>query len=99
MSGLTEILLLVAIILVIFILPRMLNRKSDDLPRGPAKPFRMTGRIRLIVLASLIWPGLIALFLKPWQGSWLTFIYIGIAPVALTWGICWVFMGFKNHRN
>ncbi len=99
MSGLMEILLLVAIILVIFMLPRMLNRKSEDSAQVPAQRIRMTGRMRLIILASLIWPGLIALFLQPWRDSWLNFVYIGIAPVALTWGICWVFLGFKKHRN
>jgi len=99
MSGLTEILLLVAIILAIFMLPRMLSRKSEDPLGDPAKPFRMTGRMRLLILASLIWPGLIALFLQPWRNNWLNFVYVGIAPVALTWGICWVFVGFKKHRN
>ena len=99
MSGLSEILLLVVIVLVVFMLPRMLNKKSNGTSPRPAGRFRLTGGMRLAILVSVIWPGLMALFLKPWNGNRLLFICLGVLPVALIWGISWVFIGFKKNKD
>jgi len=99
MSGLSEILLLVVIVLVVFMLPRMLNKKSDGTSQRPVERFKLTGRMRLAILVSVIWPGLMALLLKPWNGNGFLFMCLGVAPIALIWSISWVFIGFKKDRD
>jgi len=99
MSGITEILLIVAIIVGIFMLPRLMARKPAQArwPRD-ARP-ELPGRMRFAILASLLWPALVAFFLKPWNSHWFAFFYIAVGPVALTWGIYWVFSGFRKERK
>lgn len=97
MSGLQEILLLVLIIVGLFTLPRLLQRgKADggDAPRHPRKP--VSGRTRLAILASGLWPAGAAVLLKPWHGSLVLFLVVGLLPVGLGWGIAWVVRGFKK---
>ena len=95
MSGFMEILLIVAIILAIFMLPRIMNRKPDrDMPvRNP----KMTGWMRLALLGSLLWPALVALYLEPWEAGWQLFLYVAAGPPILAWGFLWVFTGFKKE--
>jgi hypothetical protein len=96
MSGLTEILLIIAVILVIFMLPRLLNRQKEIEIRPPYQGLRLTGRKRLAIVASLLWPALTALYFKPWSAGWHPFAYLAFGPVALAWGIFWVLRGFRR---
>lgn len=97
MSGITEILVLVIIVVAIFFLPRIM---SKQVPQKTAKPaFVFSGKLRLAIAASAIWPALIAAFLKPWQKDLALFLYTGIGPVFLAWVIFWVFKGFRNRRR
>jgi len=99
MSGITEILLIVAIIVGIFMLPRLMARKPDQARWiRDARP-ALSGRMRFAILASLLWPSLVAFFLKPWNSHWFAFFYIAVGPVVLTWGIYWVFSGFRKERK
>ncbi len=99
MSGVMEILLIVAIVLGIFMLPRLMARK----PEGDLQPrdqgFRFTGRMRFAIMASLLWPAIVAFFLEPWKGDGPLFFYVAVGPVALLWGIYWVFSGFRKKRE
>ena len=99
MSGVMEILLIVAIVLGIFMLPRLMAKK----PEGDFQPrdqgFRFTGRMRFAMVASLLWPAIAAFFLEPWEGDWPLFFYVAVGPVALLWGIYWVLSGFKKKRE
>jgi predicted Na+-dependent transporter len=99
MSGITEILLIVAIILGLFMLPRLMTRRpeQDHQIRGGGQP--LTGRMRFAILASLLWPVLVAFFLEPWHSHWVSFFYMAVGPVALIWGIYWVFSGFRKERK
>ena len=97
MSGIMEILLIVAIILGIFMLPRLMARKPEKELQPPVHGSALTGRMRFAIVASLLWLALSAFFLKPWNNHWFTFLYIGVGPVALIWGICWVFSGFRKE--
>jgi hypothetical protein len=99
MSGVTEILVIVLIVLGIFMLPRMMNRNPERATRSPARLRRVSGWMRTAVLASLLWPAIVALFLKPWNNYWPGFFYIGIGPVALGWGIFWVLSGFPKKAK
>ncbi len=96
MSGLTEILLIAAIVVGILFLPGLMNKKSKQTTQRLDRFLRISGWMRLAILASLLWPALVALYLKPWNNLWHIFLYAAVGPVALTWGIFWVFSGFKK---
>ena len=96
MSGLMEILLIIALILGIFMLPRLLNRQQkNEIQRTDQGP-DLSGWKRLAILASFLWPALLALYLKPWNSHWHIFFYVAVGPVVLAWGISWVFWGFRK---
>ncbi|MBL7212105.1 MAG: hypothetical protein ISS61_06995 [Desulfobacteraceae bacterium] len=99
MSGVIEILLIVVIVLGILLLPRLTGRKRDRDFQLADHGFRMTGWMRIAIMASFVWPVLVALFLKPWNNNWPAFLYVGVGPVALIWGISWVFLGFRKERK
>lgn len=96
-SGIQEILVLVIIILGILFLPRILNRNQE--PRAvTAKPtISLSGRKRLALAASLLWPVLIAALMQPWQQDVISFLYIGPGPVLFLWILYWVITGFKKN--
>lgn len=96
MSGLMEILLIIAVILAIFMLPRLLNRQKEVVIRRPYQGSRLTGWKRLAIVASFVWPALTALYFKPWSTDWHPFAYLAFGPVALAWGIFWVQRGFRK---
>ena len=98
LSGISEILLLVAIGLVILMLPRLGSRvrgTQEVTRRGLA----LTGWMRAGIVVSLAWPALVAVLLKPWQDDPASFFYIGLAPVFGAWGIFWIVMGYKKYRR
>jgi hypothetical protein len=94
-----EILLIVAIIVGIFMLPRMMARKPERVDPSRDTGFRLGGRMRFAILVSFLWPVLIAFFMEPWNGRWPLFFYIAVGPVALIWGMYWVFSGFMKERK
>jgi hypothetical protein len=96
MPGIQEILVLVAIAVAIVCIPRMTRQRGDIRPARPAPP--LTGKIRLAIAASVLWPALLAVFFKPWQKDVETFLYAGFGPVALGWLVYWVAAGFRKHR-
>ncbi len=99
MSGVMEILLIVAIVLGIFMLPRLMARKSEGDLQLCDQGFKFTGRIRFAIMASFLWAAIVAFFLEPWEGHWPLFFYVAVGPVALVWGIYWVFSGFRKERG
>lgn len=102
-SGIQEILVLVIIILLIFIAPRILTRQRPSSPAAPTVarfPIRVTGRLRLAVVATILWPLIIAAYLRPWHSAHLSaYLFLGLGPVLLGWAIAWVIAGFKKRRN
>jgi len=99
LSGVTEILLIVAIVVAVFLLPRMMA-KNPDKDLKPSNPgFSIPGRMRLAIVLSFLWPALVALFLKPWNNHWVVFLYVALGPVALSWGIWWIWWGFRKERR
>ena len=101
MSGLTEILLILLIVVVLFFLPRMVSRPASRMRQAPAQPLmkKISGRWRLAILASVIWLAAMALWLKPWTDNQTLFVGIGAAPVIVGWGVWWVVSGFKQKRR
>ena len=96
MSGLTEILVIVAIILGIFVLPGRMGKRSAPVIIPRRKGLKLTGWKRLAILISLLWLAVFALYLKPWNNEWLIFLCAGAGPILLSWGIFWIFLGFKK---
>jgi len=98
-TGIQEILVLVAIILVILFLPRILNRGKERKPLEAKPAFVVTGKMRLAIAASLLWPAAIAAYIQPWKHDLVPFLYLGLGPVALGWTLYWVFSGFRKKKS
>ena len=93
-SGIQEILVLVAIILGILFLPRILNRGQDKKAVASQPAVVLSGKMRLTIAASILWPAAVAAFIQPWKDDLFPFLYIGLGPVVLGWIIFWVYTGF-----
>ena len=91
MTGISEILVLVLLILCILILPRMIpgkpaaKRKKTGLSAG-----MFTMKIRAAIVLSVTIIIISALVTKPWLGGIPMFILSGILPVALGWALVWI---------
>lgn len=99
MPGFTETLIIIAIILGIFVLPGRLGRRPEPESIPRKRISRLTGWQRMAILVSILWLASFALYLKPWTNGWYIFFYTGIGPIALYWGIFWIFCGFKKMRK
>ena len=97
MSGISEILVLVIIVLVIFFIPRMLAKSEAQRPAKP--PVELSGKLRLAIAASIVWPALVAAFIQPWREDLVLFLYFGLGPVLLGWGAFWIITGFRRYRQ
>ena len=95
-SGIQEILVLVVIILGILFLPRILNRGQEKKSAVPRPAIVISGKMRLAIAASVLWPAVMAVFMQPWQKDLFHYVIIGICPVALVWIIYWVLTGFRK---
>ena len=97
MPGINEIVLVVVIAVAIFFLARKSRRGPVMKPVFSFKE-KMGGWKRLAIVASILWTILIGAYLEPWHNNALHFIYIGIIPVALAWGIAWVIEGYRKEK-
>jgi hypothetical protein len=96
-----EVLVVVAIALAIFFLPRVMGRKSAPEPEPDNRRMLtiLTGRMRLSILTTVFWIAGSAAFLKPWEGKTILFLYVGLVPVLALWGAFWVWVGYKKYRR
>jgi hypothetical protein len=94
MFGLNEILIIVAIVLGLLFVPRMIARRQQQPPAFPK--IKLSGKIRIALAASVLYPALAAAYFQPWHQDQIVFLYIGIGPVVLAWLVCWVYLGFKK---
>ncbi len=97
MPGINEIVLVVVIAIACFLLARKSQRRPVMKPIFSFKE-KMGGWKRLGIVASIFWPVFIGVYLEPWKNNALHFIYIGIIPVALVWGITWVIVGYRKEK-
>ena len=95
-TGIQEILILVAIILGILFLPRILNRGQDGGQVESKPPFVLSGKMRLAMAVSILWPVVIAVIMEPWKKDLFPFLYLGLCPVVLVWIVYWVIVGFRK---
>ncbi len=98
-TGIQEMLVLVAIIVGILFLPRILNRGQAKDPVEAEPPFVLTGKIRLALGASVIWPAAVAAYMQPWKKDLFAYLYIGAGPVVLAWIIFWIYTGFRSRER
>ncbi len=93
MFGLQEILIVIAIILAILFVPRIMNRP----PRSAWTGVRISAKMRIALVLSLIYPALAAAYFQPWHTDPVLFYYAGAGPVITGWLFFWVLSGFKKH--
>ena len=96
MLGLQEILIISAIVVGAICIPRIVNRKEPR-PRLVRSRRKISGKMRLGMAASIVFPLVAAAFLRPWREDPITYLYLGVGPVLLCWLLYWVFLGF--HRR
>jgi len=92
----SQILVIVAIALAIFMLPRLAGKRVEKNGSTSRNVLEISGWLRLAIMASILWPAGGAFYLKPWNGHWPMFFYVGIGPVILFWGVFWVLSGFRK---
>lgn len=93
MFGFQEILIITAILLGILFLPRMVAKRPS--PRVHLQ-VRLPVKMRIALVASVVYPAIVAAFLQAWHQNHVLFLYSGIGPVLLGWLIYWVFLGYKK---
>jgi hypothetical protein len=101
-SGFQEILVIVLIVLAIIFVPRIRKppeTASSASRRSAAIAPLVKGRMRLAIFISLLWLGITAFFFQPWGVDLMRFLYLGLGPPALCWGIFWVIKGFQKERR
>jgi len=95
-----ELLVVAAIALVLFFLPRLMGRNSVPEPEdSPLLMTTLTGCLRLAILVTIFWIAGLAAFLKPWENNIILFFYVAFGPVAVLWGAFWVWSGYKKYRR
>ena len=102
MSGIHEIGLIAIVVLALFFLPRIGSHRrtaANRPPRIPAKRIALSGKMRLALLATVVWPLAAAAIYRPWLQDSTPFLLIGILPIVLMWGIVWVVAGFRKHDD
>ena len=99
-AGIQELLLLILIVMAIILVPRMTTKSKKHAPlkflRRPKITY-FTGKLRLAIVLSLLWPGIIALYFTPWHTGWKPFVIVGLGPVVIVWSVIWVMAGYKNR--
>ena len=97
-----EFLVVAAIALALFFIPRLTNRKPTPAPeRNNELMTTLPGWMRLAILVTIFWIAGLAAYLQPWKNSSNTidFLYIAIGPVAAAWGAFWVWSGYKKYHR
>ena len=102
MSGFQELLLIAIILLAIFFVPRLTARNKTQPPLRPAVrrlPRQLSARMRMAILASVIWLCGCLLYFRPWQGAYSGFAAVGCLPLVVAWGLRWVSAGYRTQRR
>jgi len=95
MAGFQEILIVVAIILGIFFIPRVISKKPA-LAAAKSKQ-KISGKLRIAIAATIIYPIFPAVYFQPWQQNLSAIALTGIVPVLVGWLAAWVYDGFRKH--
>jgi hypothetical protein len=96
MPGYQEILIISAIVLGVIFIPRMMESKKPA-PKLIRSGKSLSGRWRLAIALTIVYPLLVAAIMRPWSRNPAAFGYIGLGPVLLGWLIFWVLQGFRRR--
>ncbi len=96
MTGISEILILVLLIVGILILPRIFKGDPEKKTFSADKLKTFSIKLRLSIVLTLIFPIAMALYLKPWNRNLISYFSYGIIPVALIWSMVWILAGKKK---
>lgn len=94
MLGSQEFLVVAALVAGAIFIPRMMVKKEPQRPAGPK--VQLSGKIRIAIAASCLYPAIAAAYFQPWRKDPFIFLYAGIGPVATAWMIWWIFQGFRK---
>lgn len=94
MSGFHEILVVAAILIGILFVPRMMPKRIEQGPKQLS--VTLSRNVRLAIVASIIYPVIVAAFFQPWRRDMVIFLYAGLGPVVLGWLVYWIFNGRKK---
>lgn len=99
-SGFNEIALVALIAFAIFFLPRLKKRRQEiRFIQSTPKRLVVSGHIRLAIFVSILWVAVAVFFFQPLKEKLLPFLYAGIGPVILGWGLMWVLAGYRKYRR
>ncbi|SMC75589.1 hypothetical protein SAMN02746065_10974 [Desulfocicer vacuolatum DSM 3385] len=97
MAGIQEILTIILLITCIIFLPRLFGGGRPSAGKKKAGPISPSGKMRLAIVMSILFPLAMAAVLQPWHGeNRLIFLFGGIFPVVMCWAGVWIFQGFKK---
>lgn len=99
MAGLNEILILVILAGIILMLPRFFKKEPSSKKKSLKNRFQLTVRNRIMVVLSLAWPGVAALYFQPWKENHTDFVTVGVIPVILVWAVLWILAGRKKTKG
>jgi hypothetical protein len=95
MPGYQEILIISAIVVGVIFIPRMMAPKKPA-PKLLRPRKSLSGRWRLAIALSVVYPLAAAAILQPWSANPAAFGYFGLGPVLLGWLMYWVLQGFRR---
>jgi predicted Na+-dependent transporter len=102
LSGFHEILLIAALVLGFLYVPRFLSHRGRSSATGESARSWVGTRIgwgmRAVIVVSVLWPVMVGLYTRPWSGSFLGFVRLGVVPVLAFWGVLWIAAGFAGGR-
>ncbi|MBU8910268.1 MAG: hypothetical protein KOO65_03260 [Desulfobacterales bacterium] len=96
MTGISEILVLVLLIACILILPRLFKGEPVKKSSSSEKLKRLPAKIRFGIVLTLVYPMIMAFYLKPWNENVLSYLSYGVIPVFLVWAVVWIISGRKK---
>jgi hypothetical protein len=96
-----EILVVAAVAVAVFFLPRWLGRKPEPepVPRYRVLSSYLPGWMRLAIVITFLWIAGFVVYLKPWQENALLIFSVSMMPAVAFWGGVWVWFGYKKYRR
>jgi hypothetical protein len=95
MPGFQEIFIISIIVAGVVFIPRMMESKRPA-PRLVRVRKSLSGRRRLAIALSIVYPLAAAAAMQPWRKNPTAYAYIGLGPVLLGWLLHWVLQGFRR---
>jgi len=95
MPGFQEIMIILAIVVGAMFIPRMVNQKKPA-PKLVRPKKKLSGKVRLAIALSIIYPLIVAAVLQPWHNDPMPYLFIGVGPVILCWLLFWVIQGYRR---